>query len=395
MAQIEPVKLHAKLSASGSEKWMTCTPSMRMEEAFPDQQTNASREGTFAHEVFENMIKRRLEQIDSKAYNKRVRELEQDEFWSDVLLDYVTEACDRAMERVEYARSVCKQPLFLVEQRLDFSPWVPEGFGTGDLVIVSDEAIEVLDLKYGKGVYVEGENNSQMRLYALGAYNEFDILYGPKIVRTLVLQPRLSNYTGEEMTVEELLDWANNKVKPLARLAWNGDGELVAGPHCTDSFCRARFTCPKRAEMALAVAQSEFAMMEPERLTMDQIADILQKADMAISWLNDIKEHALKEAAKGVEVPGFKLVEGRSNRRYGSQEEVINRLLERGIDEALIFEKSLIGITAMEKVLGGKKKFDLLLGDLIVKPEGKPTLVPDSDKRPAIPLSSSADEDFD
>lgn len=394
MTKDKPVALHAKLSASGSDKWMTCTPSMRMEESFPDQQSDFSREGTFAHDVFESMVKRYLKQITSKEYIARWETLQQNNFWSESLLDYVTAAYDRAVERIDHAKSVCDDPMFMVEQRLDFSPWVPKGFGTGDLVIVTNEYVEVLDLKYGKGIYVDGENNSQMRLYALGAYNQFGMIYEVKTVRTLVLQPRLNNYSGEEIKIEELIDWAYNKVKPAADLAWNGEGELVAGSHCTQSFCRARFTCPKRAEASLAVAQSEFALVEPKLLTLAQIADILPKADLAINWLNDVKAYALEQAVGGVEVPGHKLVEGRSTRRYGSMDDVANRLRDEDIDEALVYERSLLGITAMEKALGGRKQFDRLLGDLIVKPAGKPTLVPSSDKRSAITLSTSVDEDF-
>ena len=393
MTELVPVKLHAKLSASGSEKWMTCTPSMRMEEQYPDTQTDFSREGTFAHDVFENMLKYELGMISSKEYKAKRKEQEQHEFWSNELLDHVLDAHTRALERVNAAKKRCKDPVFMIEQRLDFSPWVPEGFGTGDLVIITDDLVEVLDLKYGKGIYVDGENNSQMRLYALGAYNQFGMLYDINRVRTLVLQPRLSNYTGEELAIEELLDWAENKVAPAAKLAWNGEGELVAGDHCVDGFCRARFTCPKRAEAALAVAQSDFALTPPELLSMEQIADILPKADLAIDWLNDIKDYALKQAAKGNPVPGHKLVEGRSKRVYSDANLIALRLKNHGFDEAMIYERSLLGITAMEKLLG-KAEFTRILGDLISKPSGKPTLVPDSDKRPAITVSESPDTDF-
>lgn len=392
MANIAPVKLHAKLSASGSEKWLTCTPSMRMEEPFADSDTDFAREGTFAHDVFENMLKFELGLISDKEYKTKRKEQEAHEFWSKSLLDNVLAAHTRALELVKEARKRCKDPIFMVEQRLDFSPWVPQGFGTGDLVIITDGLVEVIDLKYGKGIYVDGANNSQMRLYGLGAYNQFGMLYDIFRVRTLVLQPRLNNYTGEELAIDELLDWANNFVAPRAKLAWNGEGELVAGDHCKDGFCRARFTCPKRAEASLAVAQSEFALKPAEQLTMEQIAEILPKADSVIAWLNDIKEHSLKQAAKGNLVPGFKLVEGRSNRRYTNADEVALRLKNHGIDDAVVYERSLLGITAMEKVLG--KDFTRILGDLITKPAGKPTLVPDSDKRPAIPVSNSVDADF-
>jgi hypothetical protein len=248
-------------------------------------------------------------------------------------------------------------------------------------------------LKYGKGIVVDAENNSQFRLYALGAYNEFNHLYDIKRVRMTVLQPRLNNYGSEEITLQELLDWGNKEVKPKAKLAWAGEGEMVAGDHCTKCFCRARYQCPQRAKQAYELANQDFALVEPELLTIEQIVAVLPKADQLIDWLNDVKAYALKQAEKGDTVPGYKLVEGRSNRRYTNEEDVAKRVRAAGVDAALIYEKSLIGITAMEKLLG-KKEFARLLEDLIVKPAGKPTLVPEGDKRPVLTAAASANADF-
>jgi hypothetical protein len=297
------------------------------------------------------------------------------------------EAVSAVVERIKEAYTVCKDPKILVEQRLDFSPWVPEGFGTGDVVIVTDSLIEVMDLKYGKGIVVDAEDNSQMRLYGLGAYNEFSHLYDIKTCRMTILQPRLNNYPSEQLAMDKLLDWGRDVVKPLAKLAWEGKGEMRAGEHCTKGFCRARYQCPQRAKQAYELASASFALVEPELLSMEQIVKVLPKADMLIDWLNDVKSYALKKAEKGVEIPGYKLVEGRSNRKYSKPDDVAKRLIDSGINEALIYEKSLLGITAMEKVLG-KKEFTRLLDDLIVKPEGKPTLVANSDKRAAIDTSN-------
>lgn len=381
-------RAHAKLSASGSKKWLTCTPSASLEDQFPDEQSAFAAEGTFAHEVFEHLVNAKLDR-----HIADLRPFRSHKFWSVELLDHVQAAVAAVEQRVVDARSRCKDPVFLVEQRLDFSRWVPEGFGTGDLVIITDDLIEVMDLKFGKGVPVEAEGNTQMRLYGLGAYNELAHLYDVKRVRMTILQPRLDNYASEEIELSELLGWAESYVVPRARMAWDGVGEFVPGEHCTSGFCRARFTCPARAEAALEIARQDFALKPPELLTLPQLVDVLGKADMAMKWLADVQEFALKQAEAGAQIPGWKLVEGRSNRKYADQDAVAEKLLEAGIPEAVIYERSLLGITAMEKAIG-KKQFAELLSDLVVKPSGKPTLVREDDKRPALSSVASAADDF-
>ena len=288
---------------------------------------------------------------------------------------------------------MCKDPQILIEERVDFSPWVPEGFGTADVIIITDTHIEVMDLKYGKGYVVEAEDNPQLKLYGLGAVNNFGHLYDFTQVRLAILQPRLNHYPAVEMSVEELLGWAEHFVKPRAQLAWAGEGPFVAGEHCTSGFCRARHQCAARAEQAMAIAREEFALRPPELLSTEQLVIVLAKADLASDWLNDVKSFALKQAEAGHEVPGYKLVEGRSVRKYSDHDAVAQRLAEAGVPEAVIYERNLAGITAMEKALG-KKKFTELLDGLITKPAGKATLVPVEDKRPALSSAASAAEDF-
>ena len=366
---------HAKLSASGSEKWMTCTPSARLEENFPDDESEFAKEGTFAHAVFEQKLLTYL--------GREVEPLEDSHFDTPELRDYVTEAVEFGIERIKAAYERCSDPRILVERRLDFSEWVPEGFGTGDLVIVADDLVEVLDLKYGKGIFVGAEGNSQMRLYGLGAYSENALLYNIESVRMTILQPRLDNYSSEELAIDDLLSWAENEVRPKAALAWAGEGEFVAGDHCSSCFCKARFQCTARSEQALALAQQSFSMIKPEVLTLEQIAMVLERGETVAKWVSDVQSYALKQAEKGIAVPGYKLVEGRSNRRYKSQDLVAERLKEHGFKEAAIYERNLLGLTAMATALG-KKRFDEVLGDLIEKPTGKPVLVPNADKRDVI-----------
>lgn len=379
---------HAKLSASGSKKWITCTPSAHLESQFTDEGSSYAAEGTFMHSLFEHRVGAYLGRwpLDEQKFAL-------DPFWNQELSDSVQDAVAKAIERIDYARSVCADPVILLEQRLDYSVWVPGGFGTGDMVIITDDCIEVLDLKGGSGVPVSAYQNSQFRLYQLGAYHTFGSLYDAKMLRGTVLQPRLHNYSSEELSVEELLAWAKEVVVPAAKLAWAGEGEFVPGEHCSSGFCKARFTCAARAKANMEIAKAEFAFMDPALLSNDEIAKVLAKADQAIKWLNDVQSYALAQAERGQAYTGFKLVEGRSVRKYVNQDAVAEALTGAGFPEAVIFERSLLGITAMEKAIG-KKKFAELLTTLVEKPTGKPVLVAVADKREAINSTAAAVGDF-
>ena len=287
------------------------------------------------------------------------------------------------MEQLAAAKELCNDPEILIEQRLDFSKWVPEGFGTGDCVIVADSEIHVIDYKHGLGVLVSAEGNSQMMCYALGALELFDGIYDIQTVKMTIFQPRRDNVSTYEISKEELLKWADEVLAPTAQLAFNGEGEFSAGEHC--QFCRVKATCRKRAEENLKLAQYDFEM--PINLNDTEIAAILSQVDELVSWANDIKEYALQQALSGIEYEGFKVVEGRSTRKYTDEDAVAFIVKDHGFDP---YEKKLLGITAMTSLLG-KKKFEELLSGLIAKPPGKPTLVPISDKRQAM---STAKEDF-
>jgi hypothetical protein len=304
--------------------------------------------------------------------------------------DYVQVYVDFVIERIHEAQAISTDAVILLEQRLDFSSWVPNGFGTGDVVLIADGVMEIIDLKYGKGIPVSAEDNSQMRLYALVALYQFGMLFDVEKVKMTIVQPRLDSISTDEIEAEKLLDWADSFVKPRAEMAVNGEGEFAAGDHCR--FCRARATCRKRAEANLEMAKYDF--QDPDLLSIEEIGEILVQAEELQKWAKDVQAHALEQAEKhGVKFPGWKLVEGRSNRKYTDEGAVAQTLLAEGFGEDKIYTKSLMGISAMEKSIG-KKTFGELLTDLVIKPTGKPTLVPESDKRPEINSTASAIADF-
>lgn len=381
---------HALLSASGAKRWMSCPPSALLEKQFPDQTSDFAAEGTFAHAFGDLMLSRALEQIDGKTYKKSLAALEKDAYYSPGLVEYVDQYVTLALEKVSEARARSRDAVILLEQRLDFSQWVPEGFGTGDVVIIADEIMEIIDLKYGKGVAVSAEDNPQMRLYALGALAQFEYLYDIRKIRMTICQPRLDSISTEELWVNDLVCWAETELKPRAQMAFIGEGEYCAGDHCR--FCKAKFTCRARAEANLELAKMDFR--DPAVLADDEIGEVLAKAAQLQAWASDIAAYALDQAENhGKKWDGWKLVEGRSTRKYLDEEAVANTLLSGGRTEEDIYTKSLLGITAMEKLLG-KKNFGQILGELIIKPAGKPVLVPEADKRPEINSTASAQKDF-
>lgn len=367
---------HALLSPSSSSRWINCPPSAKLN-ANDDTGSSYAQQGTDAHSLCEYKV--------LKALGKDVKDPTEDlDYFDEEMSECTDSYCEFVMQQVQAAKESCPDPIVLVEQRLDFSRWVPESFGTADCVIVADDVMTIIDFKYGLGVLVEAENNSQMRMYALGALNLFESLYEIKKVRMIIFQPRRDNISIAEISTEELLGWADNTLIPAAYLAAKGAGEYMAGKHC--QFCSVKATCRKRAEYNMRMAQYDFAV--PDTLSDDEISMILERAETFISWVNDVKDYALEKAIGGKSYPGFKLVEGRSNRKYISEDAVVSVVTDAGYDP---FEKKLMGVTAMTKMLG-TKKFNTLLGSLIEKPKGKPTLVPDSDKRPAWTIDDFKEE---
>lgn len=379
---------HALLSASDSDRWLSCPPSARLGESIEERASEYAKEGTFAHALAELKLANYLGDLTGLKYNTELKKLKQDILYSRELEEDVQTYVDFAIEKINEAKARTKDAVVLLEAKLDYSSWVPEGFGTGDLVLITDGILEIVDLKFGRGVSVSATDNSQMRLYALGAINRFDYLYDIETVRMTIHQPRLDSISTDEMTVDELTSWGEATVKPIADIAFKGEGAFQPGEHCR--FCKVKATCRARADENLKLAEHDFK--KPPLLTDDEIAEILAAADELQSWISDVQAYALDQAVNhGREWPGFKLIEGRSYRRYADEAEAAKVLTAAGFDEEDIYTKSLLGIAAMERLVG-KKKFNEILGALVIKPPGKPRLAPESDKRPAV--KSTAQIDF-
>ena len=370
---------HATLSASSSHRWMNCPPSVRLTEHIADNGSVYAAEGSEANALCEYKL-RRLLGIDADNPLDGPGGLQ---YYDSTMEDAANGYAAYVMELLEDIRQTCADPIVMVEQNLDYSRWVKDGYGTGDAVIVADGTLHVVDFKYGTGVPVSAEGNSQMRLYALGALDMFGELYDIDTVVMTIYQPRLASISTDTISKTDLLDWAENTLRPLADQAYKGEGDLNAGSWCR--FCKLRNTCRKRAEANLAMAQHDFKL--PPTLSDEEIAVILDKLDDLISWAGDVKEYALNAALHGTRFHGWKLVEGRSNRRYTDETAVAQIVSGTGHDP---YEHKLLGITAMEKLLG-KKQFATLLSDLVERPQGKPVLVPASDKRPEM---TNAKNDF-
>ena len=367
---------HAFLSASDSHRWLNCPPSAKLCESIPDQSSPYAAEGTDAHELCAYLVE--------KALGHDVRDPTEDlSYYNTEMQNCAEEYAEYVLQQLEEAKKLCPDPMVFIEQRLDFSRWVEEGFGTGDCVILSDKVLQIIDYKHGLGILVEADHNSQMMLYALGALDAFDDLYDIEEIKMTIFQPRRDNVSTWSISKKDLLEWADTVLAPTAKLAYEGKGEFKAGDHC--QFCKAKATCRKRAEYNLELAKYDFQM--PDTLDELEIAAILGKVDQLIAWGNDVKEYALKKAQSGTHFDGWKVVEGRSNRKYTDEAAVAATVQKAGFDP---YEQKVLGITAMSNMLG-KAKFDELLAGLVYKPPGKPALVPESDKRPAV---NTAADDF-
>ena len=377
---------HAKLSASSAFRWINCPGSVALADRVPAPGSSAyADEGTLAHALAELKLRKFLGDADN--YDKELAQIQASEYYCGEM----DEATDFYAETVqEHLAAAGEDAELMIEQQFSLDNWVPEGFGTSDAVIIGGSTIEVIDLKYGKGVKVEAKNNPQLRLYGLGASALFGDLYDFETVRTTIIQPRLDHVSSEELPLEELLLWAEEEVAPRARMAMDGTGYTACGDWCR--WCPAKAICRERAEHNLELAKDDFKA--PPLLTDEEIGEVLRRAEEIQRWTGDIQTYALEQALAGKRYDGWKLVEGRSNRKYADDLKVAETLVAAGYDEAMLYERKLYGITAMEKLVG-KKKLTTTLGGLIIKPAGKPVLVPESDKRKAINTTGAAKADFD
>ncbi|MHB1155090.1 MAG: DUF2800 domain-containing protein [Eubacteriales bacterium] len=371
-----PIKGHAILSASSSERWLNCPPSVRLCESYDDKGSDYAAEGTDAHTLCEYKLRRALG-MEAKDPTENLT------WFNEEMDDCANDYAVYVLEQVEAAKQTCADPVVLIEQRVDFSRWVESGFGTADCIIITDGTMQICDYKHGLGVLVSADKNPQMMCYALGALELFDGIYDIDHVKMTIYQPRRDNVSTYELQKDDLYHWANEVLKPAADLAFAGDGNFLCGEWC--GFCKAKHDCRARAETNLELARYDFKL--PPLLEDAEIEEILARIDDLISWATDIKEYALQQAISGKAWNGWKLVEGRSNRKYISDSAVADTVSNAGIDP---YEHKILGVTAMQKLLG-KSRFDELLGTYIEKPQGKPTLVPESDKRPVM---NTAKNDF-
>lgn len=381
-------RAHAKLSASGASRWATCPGSVQMEDGIPDKESIYAQEGTLAHEMSELKLKHYL---DPKGFGKRklnaaIKKLKENELYQAEMESYTDTYVDFIKEK---ALSFPSNPYIEIEKRVDFSRWVDGGFGTCDCVLIHGSTLSIIDLKYGKGVPVSAEQNEQLILYALGAYDAFNLIYNLDKIELNIVQPRINNFSTWEISLTELLLWGDY-FKVQAEKALGGNGELVPSAKAC-KFCKARDICTARAENNLSL-ESEIKL-KPNEIPKDKLYEYISRGEDIAKWVADLKAYALDMCLKGEDVKGLKAVAGRTSRSWTNQDEAINKLIEGGIDEAIIYDKVPLTLAKLEKALG-KQQFTTLVGDMVVTSEGKPTLVFENDKRPAIANTVNATSIF-
>ena len=388
-------RAHAALTASGSHRWIACPPSALLERQFPDTTSEAAREGTLAHEICEIKARQKLFKkgdagfIAKAAATRELNKLRKDPLYADEMEDHT----DGYAEELDLlALGFTEKPHIALETRLDLSDWVPEGFGTADCIMIGGDRLLVADFKYGKGVKVEAEKNTQMQLYALGAWKKFNLIYSVRTVAMVIIQPRLSvNPSVWEEPVEDLLSFGGY-VKERAGMAAKGEGDFCPGEEqCR--FCRARAQCRARADYNIQMAFGDLGEMPP-LITDAEVGGYLTKGEDVAKWLKDLQEYALSTCLSGGEIPGYKAVEGRGSRDWTDQDAAFKALQQSGIPEEMMYERKALTLAALEKVVG-KKAFADTVGEYIEKKPGKPALVKASDKRPAITNTPTVEEAFE
>ncbi|WP_277301833.1 DUF2800 domain-containing protein [Veillonella caviae] len=379
---------HALLSASSSHRWLNCTGAPRLEATFPDTTSVYAQEGTLAHELCELKLKKYTTPMAKSSYTRTLNKLKKHELWqdemegtSDVYLDYVK----------EILLSYKVQPAVVIEKRVDFSAYVPEGFGTADCLILAGDTLHVIDYKHGKGVVVDADHNPQMMLYALGAMHDYSLLYMFNTIKMTIVQPRVNNISEFEMSATDLLAWGEEVVKPKAQEAYAEDGHTFeAGKWC--GFCRAKQQCKARYEANDAMYA--YVNTDPRLISLEDLGTFLKHGQDLEAWFKDMKEYALSQSLDGADIPGWKAVEGRGSRAFQDGDIAVKTLIDAGIDESILYERKVLTLAQIEKAIG-KVEFTKLVGDQVVKNPGKPTLVVDTDKRPRITNIPSAAQVFE
>jgi arsenate reductase-like glutaredoxin family protein len=378
-------RAHALLSASASHRWLTCTPSVRLEEQFPDSTSEFAEEGTLAHEIAELKLRKYFtEPMSQKTFNTRLNKMKKHSLYQEEMQKHTDTYLDYLQG---ITLGMAFKPYVAVEKKIDYAAYAPEGFGTGDCIIIGGDTLYVTDFKYGKGVAVSAIDNPQMKLYALGAYREYSFLYPITKIHMAIIQPRLDSISEYTISLEELLAWGE-EIKPIAQKAFNGEGEYAPGEHC--KFCKAKAQCRARAEQYSAL--EDFKMLKPPLISDEEIGQILERAEHIEAWVKALKEYALAQCLKGNDIPGWKAVEGRGSRSYIDQDVAFAYLKENGVEEALLYERVPLTVAKIEKVLK-KADFRSLLEEPghVVKTPGKPTLAPIADKRISIAPNAAVD----
>lgn len=379
---------HALLSASGAHRWLHCTGSPLLEKDFPDSTSVYAQEGTLAHYLCELKLMAYTGEITKRKLTSMKNKLMKSELWqpemdstSEAYLDYIK----------DITMSYTVKPVILIEKKVDFSRYVSEGFGTADCLILAGDTLHVVDYKHGKGVVVDADHNPQMMLYALGAMSELSLLYRFKFVHMTIVQPRVNNISEFTMSADELIEWGETVVKPKAEAAISGNGTFEAGDWCR--FCRAKQQCKTRYKSNDSLYPELSERHDPRLITLTELGEYLRRGRDMAAWLEDMKEYALSESLAGADVPGWKAVEGRGSRAFTDTDEAVDTLVKNGIDESVLYERRVLTLAQMEKAVG-KKAFGEIVGNLVVKNPGKPTLVEESDKRPRITNQPTAADVF-
>lgn len=381
---------HAKLSPSSASRWMACTKSPDLESNFPNTTSSFAEEGTLAHSICEDMLRLDHNQITEKEFEKKMKIHKKDKYYNEEMLEH----CQNYVDFVNLSAFEPGSHIF-IEQRLDMTNYIPEGFGTGDCLVIRDRVLKFFDLKFGKGVKVSAVENTQLKIYALGAYNDYGHIFEIDEIELNIFQPRLDGASTWKITVVDLLTWAENELKPKADEAWavlKGDktkGSFGPGDAC--KFCRAKAQCRALADYNMELAAMAF--LEPDLLDMDEIAEVLSKKDLFVNWIGSVENFAFAKALEGEKIPGYKLVHGISTRVYSDPAVIEATLKENGFTDIYV-KPTLVGITELNKRLG-KQHFVQIVEPLLIKPDGKPTLVSVDDKRPEMLTEHAAANAFD